>query len=259
MRMNSKILHKFDLILKCFTPSEPRWTATELADRLKLPVTTLHGILADMVEMDFLFFSPVSKEYIIGFRHMEMGALHSNNFELTNIALGIMNDLVFEVDCLAGLCVLYKGWMYTATTVIPQRNLAGFKHVGPRLPAHLSAGGLAILAHVPVEVADKYMALERDEIYSTLSVQRNELAHELELTRTRGYSLGCRLSQRGLPETIGAPVFGRNRQIIASLVLVGPYEGFPPDVMQRNANMLIMAANEITLRCGHIGLPCVYV
>mgnify|MGYP003623716937 CR=1 FL=1 len=160
--MKSKLLRKVDGILRCFTPSQPRWTATQLAERLDLPVPTLHGLLADLVETDLLAFSPTTKEYSIGFRYMEMGALHANNFELNNIALGIMHELVFKVDYLAGICVLYTGWLYASSVVMPRCTASEHKHTGPRVPAYLTAAGRVIFAHLPQRLVHKYMDSPRD-------------------------------------------------------------------------------------------------
>ena len=256
--MKNKALSKFDNILQCFTPSESRWTATELAKCLKMPVTTLHGILADMVEMDFLAFSPLSKEYSVGFRYMEMGALHSNNFELNNIALGIMHELVFATHYLVGLSVMYKGWMYVSTTVLPLHSTINLKYVGPRMPAHMSAGGMSILSNLPPELVEKYCNLTWDNRAAT-PLTYEDLEKELVLVRQRGYALGRSFAKNELPETVGAPIFGKNGQILASLVIIGNYEGFPPEQWDLLPARLIAASNEISLRCGHLIQPHNYV
>ena len=256
--MNNKVLSKFDVILRCFTPTEPRWTATELAKHLKQPVTTLHGILGDMVEMDFLAFSPLSKEYSVGFRNMELGALHANNFELNNIALGPMHQLVSSIDYLVGLSVLYKGWMHVSTTVLPLRSTARLKYVGPRLPGHMSAGGMTVLAYLPQEMVNQYCELEWPGSL-TPPVNCDELSLELALVRERGYSLGRRFAKNELPETVGAPVFGKNNQILASVVIIGNHDGFGLEEQEFLISQLSIATNEISLRCGHLSQYHSYV
>ncbi|MCL1939706.1 MAG: poly-gamma-glutamate system protein [Desulfovibrionaceae bacterium] len=256
--MHNKALSKFDAILRCFTPNEPRWTATELARHLDQPVTTLHGLLGDMVEMDFLVFSQTSKEYSVGFRSMELGALHANNFELSNIALGPMGHLVFNINYLVGLSVLYKGWMYVAATVLPLHSTIGLKYVGPRLPGHMSAGGMTILGHLPEDMVRHYCQLEWPG-NSIPPPKYEELETELALVRERGYGLGRSFAKNELPETVGAPIFGKNNQILAAVVIIGDHEGFAPNEWDFLLGQLTNVANEISLRCGHLGQSHTYV
>lgn len=257
--MNSKVLEKFDLILKCFTATSPRWTATDIANQLKTPVSTLHGILADMVEMDFLLFSPVSKEYSIGYRQLEMGALYANNFELINIGLGIMHELLYNVSYMGGLSIIYKGWMYLVTVTMPVRNMTGYKHSGPRMPPHMSAGGKAMLAHMPGDVLERYYGLDWEQSWVAASVKRNDLEHEFELIRSQGYALDRAFGSAKAPEVIAAPIFGKSGQILSALSLVEPETGFPKSSLEDTLGFLIPAVNEITLRCSHIVLPESYV
>ena len=256
--MNSKALSKFDRVLRCFTPAQPRWTVTDIARHMDMPVSTLHGILADMVEMDFLSFSPQSKEYGVGFRYMEMGALHSNNFELNNIAVGIMHELVFRLDYLVGLSVMYKGWMYVSTTVLPLRSTRGLKYVGPRLPAHMSAGGIAILSRLSDELVRRYCALDWEgSIISSPRVE--ELEKALEEARRCGYARSHSFAPSEMPANIAVPVSGRNGQVIAAIVIVGHDEGLPVDKFDYLVEKLTFSANEISMRCGHISQTHGYV
>jgi DNA-binding IclR family transcriptional regulator len=251
MIMKSKVLLKFNNILNCFTTGNPRWTASGLARHLRMPVSTLHGTLEDLVEMDFLAFSPAAKEYTVGFRYMEFGSLHSNVSELNNIALSSMYELVFSVNYLAGLSVMYKGWMYVSTTVLPLQSTQGLRYVGPCLPAHLSAGGMAILAYLPSSLLADYCVLKWDNrIIAPL--RQSDLERELAAVRECGYAWGRSFAKHELPETVAVPVFGKNRQPLAALVIIGPYEGFPPERKDFCLDRLTAAANDITLRCGHL-------
>jgi len=258
--MNSKTLIKSDKILRSFTPGEPLWTVSELAKKTDMPVTTLHGILADLVEMDFLSLNPVSKEYRIGFRYMEMGALHAITYELNNIAHGIMHELVFSAGSLSGMSVMYKGWMYVSITVMPLHSTQGLKYVGPRLPAHMSAGGMVVLSHLPENIVEQYLSLNWENAGIGTPITNSDLKKEIELVRKRGYSLGRSFGKTALFETIGVPIFGRNGQILSGLVLFMPDSNdFSPDQQNLMLEKLIFAASEITQRCGHLSQTASYV
>jgi DNA-binding IclR family transcriptional regulator len=247
----TKSLNKVSRILGCFTPSEPVWTATALSRKFGIPITTLHGILADLVALDFLSQSSLSKEYKVGLRYMEMGFLHANNFELNNIAHGAMQKLSFAVQEVVGLSLLYRGWMYVSTSVLPVQTIRDLRYLGPRLPGHISAGGMAVLAHLPEESVQAYRRIDWTKSYPT-APEPLDLEESLRRIRESGYSLSLVTSQGGKPRTIGAPIFGRERQVIAGLVAIGANEGFTDKEIVRVSALTIAAADEISMRCGHL-------
>ncbi|MDR1827873.1 MAG: helix-turn-helix domain-containing protein [Methylobacteriaceae bacterium] len=252
MTVNTKILTKVDSILSSFSYETSSWTATDLAKRLKLPVSTLHGILADLVTMDFLILDHVTKEYKIGSRYMEMGAQHINSFELNNIAYGMMRELTLRVNHLIGLSVLYNGWMYISISILPFERASGFRYAGSRYPGHLTAGGMAILAHMPAEQVRRYCTIDWGNV-PVRPFTYGDLEQQLQTVRNHGYSIP--FVDRDLPlpvRSIGAPVFGRNRQILAGLAIIGPWEGLTDDEIARHSRVLADTANEISFRCAHI-------
>jgi DNA-binding IclR family transcriptional regulator len=249
----TKNLDKVGKILRCFTPSEPFWTATALSRKLGIPVTTLHGILADLVTLDFLSQSPLSKEYRVGLRYMEMGFLHVNNFELNNIAHGVMQELSFAVRKIIGLSLVYQGWMYVSTSVLPMQTVRNLRYLGPRLPAHVSAGGMAVLAYLPEEDIRAYQSIDWTKSFPPPSVPESwDMEASLRRIRERGYSVSLIAAESGNPRTIGAPIFGREHQVIAGLVAIESHEGFIDEEMTRVSAKVIAAANEISMHSGHL-------
>jgi DNA-binding IclR family transcriptional regulator len=247
----TKTLNKASKLLGCFTPSEPIWTATALSRKFGIPITTLHGILADLVALDFLSQSSLSKEYRVGLRYMEMGFLHANNFELNNIAHGAMQKLSLAVQEIVGLSLLYQGWMYVSTSVLPVQTVRTLRYLGPRLPAHISAGGMAVLAHLPEEDVQAYRRIDWTKSYPT-APEPLDLEENLRRIRESGYSLSLVTPKGGRPCTIGAPVFGRERQVIAGLVVIGANEGFSDQEIARISALVITAADEISMHSGHL-------
>ena len=252
MVSKTKVLTKMSNILRCFTPSEPSWTATMLSTKLDIPITTMHGILADLVALDFLVQSPFSKEYRIGLRFMEMGFLHTNNFELNNIAHGIMHNLSSKVEAMVGLSVVYNGWMYVSMSVLPIETVRDLKYLGPRLPAHHSAGGMAVLAHLPQEDINKYLSMDWQNDFPVVHYDIEDIEARLDQVRENGYSIGLNPSAKGKPRTVGAPVFGREHQVLAGLVVIGSSEGLSDKELNRILPLLTSSAHEISLRCGHL-------
>ena len=252
MPIKTKVLEKISNILYCFSPEHPVWTATELSKKLSIPVTTLHGILADLVTLDFLEQDKYSKTYKIGFRFIEMGELFTNNFELNNIAHGFMRDLTSRVETLVGLSIIHKNWMYVSMSTLPSKISNSTRYVGPKILAHNSTGGKVILAHLPVEQQQKYFSSVKENALLPSDFDETVFLEELVQIRQQGYACLWNDGEKDIPLSIAAPIFGRERQILASLVVITPYQGMTPDKIPSIKQNLLESANQITLRCGHI-------
>lgn len=251
-RMSVKTLVKAVAVLDCFTPSEPVWTGTALAKRLNMPVTTLHGILHSLVDMDFLVQSQQTKEFRMGFRFLEMGSLYVNNSELNTIVQGVIHSLGFGQEYLVGLNVLYKGWAYNSLTLLPLRNTRAFNFLGPRMPAHLAAGGLAVLAHLPREEVEAYCIKSWEQRIVRLPESCEALQEQLEEVRKNGYAVGKSLVNFESQRTLGAPIFGRQNEVLGALVLLGAEKPFPPGRIPALGEQLCVAANAVSIQCGHL-------
>ncbi len=250
--MSVKTLVKAVAVLDCFTPSEPVWTGTALANRLNMPVTTLHSILHSLVDMDFLVQSPQTKEFRMGFRYLEMGSLYVNNSELNTIVQGVVHSLGFGQEYLVGLNVLYKGWAYNSLTLLPLRNTRAFNFLGPRMPAHLAAGGLAVLAHLPREEVEAYCTKSWEQHIVRLPQRCEELQEQLEEVRKNGYAVGKSLVDFESQRPLGAPIFGRQNEVLGALVLLGAEKPFPPSRIPALGEQLCVAANAVSIQCGHL-------
>ncbi len=258
MSVKLKTTKKIGQILDCFSTTEPSWSATELSLKLNIPVTTIHGILADLVALDFLDQNPQTKEYRIGFRYMEMGVLHSNSFELNNIAHGLMKELTLDVGHFVGLSVLYRGWMYISMSILPQERASEFRYAGSRFPAHLTAGGMAILAHVNDETIKQYCSIDWENSYAS-SIGEKELHKHITTIKKAGYATPFSATINSRPRSIAAPVFGRSGKILASLVIIGHREGFSQEEIDQLVKPLVSSADQISMRSAHLNSQEKYV
>jgi IclR family transcriptional regulator, acetate operon repressor len=109
-------------------------------------------------------------------------------------------------------------------------------HVGLVLPAEGSAAGSAILSRLsPADVAG-YLS----------SVPSDDLLHQLQETRQRGWSLGVGTVQQGAA-SIGAPILGADGRPVAALVVSGPSERLSPEHFAELGGRVVTAASRLSL------------
>jgi IclR family transcriptional regulator, KDG regulon repressor len=120
-----------------------------------------------------------------------------------------------------------------------------YVEVGSRLPAHVSATGLACLAHLPVERLRQVLPPKLKAWTAETVTSRDALMRELERVRVRGYArtLGTFRSDVG---GIAAPVFAGDGSVIAALCVSSPRYRIDAAWNRKVPKVVIQAAREIS-------------
>jgi DNA-binding IclR family transcriptional regulator len=120
-----------------------------------------------------------------------------------------------------------------------------YVEVGSRLPAHVSATGLALLAYLPAERLDRMLPPRLKAWTRETITSRDALLRELERVRARGYArtLGTFRADVG---GIAAPIFAADGGIIAALCVSSPRYRIDAAWNRKVTKIVIQAAREIS-------------
>ena len=208
--------HALDVLTLLARHTEPL-PAGAIARDLGLPRSTTYHLLAVLRDAGFVTHLPEDRRYGLGVAAFELGSAYQRQAPLQRIARPLLGRLVDTTTHNAHLAVLHgRDVLYVVEERAPGRPLL-VTDVGVRLPATLTASGLAMLAELP---AAQVRALfpHRDTL-----VQRDgrgpasvtELRRELAAVRTRGYatedgsvSPGLASVARAVLDHTGHPVAG---------------------------------------------------
>ena len=162
-----------------------------LAAAVDLPRSTAYHLVAAMVEEGFVVHLADERRYGLGVAAFEVGSGYVRQAPLQRIARRPLARLVDEVRHSAHLAVLHgRDVLYVVEERAPGRPPL-VSDVGVRLPAHLTASGRALLAHLP---AAQVRALypDRDAFvdrHGTGPRSPSALRVLLAETRQRGYAV----------------------------------------------------------------------
>ena len=191
--------------------------AGSISRALGLPRSTTYHLLAELVDAGFVVHLPEERRYGLGVAAFELGSAYQRQAPLQRMARPLLGRLVDETTHNAHLAILHgRDVLYVIEERAPGRPLL-VTDVGVRLPATLTASGLAMLAELP---AQQIRALfpHRDTL-----VQRDgrgpasvsQLRRELTEVRQRGYavedssvSAGLSSVARAVLDHTGHPVAG---------------------------------------------------
>ena len=191
--------------------------AGSISRALGLPRSTTYHLLTVLRDQGFVTHLPEERRYGLGVAAYELGSAYQRQAPLQRIARPLLQRLVDETTHNAHLAVLHgRDVLYVIEERAPGRPLL-VTDVGVRLPATLTASGMAMLAELP---AQQIRALfpHRDTL-----VQRDgrgpasvsQLRRELTEVRQRGYavedssvSAGLSSVARAVLDHTGHPVAG---------------------------------------------------
>lgn len=227
--------------------------ASEIADGIGLPRATAHRLLSNLETPGFVSQRHENGTYRLGLRLMELGHLVESELTIVGIArphLERLRDASGETTHLAVLD--HTSVVYLEKMESP-RAIRMVSRVGSRLPAHVTALGKAMLAHMPASlIAELYGDGELESITGRSPQTVDELIVRLDEVRRRGYALDDEEVEIGL-RCIGAPVADRSGKVIAAVSLSAPTSRLPSERVSETAEMVRDCADELSRDLGYRG------
>jgi DNA-binding IclR family transcriptional regulator len=124
-------------------------SAATVARELGLPRSTTYHLLAELESAGFVAHLTDERRYGLGIAAFELGSAYLRHDPLERLAGPLLRKLVDRVGHTAHLGVLHGNELLYLIKERPARPETLVTEVGVRLPAHLTASGRAILAHLP--------------------------------------------------------------------------------------------------------------
>jgi len=213
-------------ILDSFVPGATRLTLTDISRRSRLPLTTTHRLVAELVRLAVLEREDDST-YCVGVRLWEIGSRAPIRGGLRELALPYMEDLYEATHENIQLAVLADLEAMVIEKISGRDSVRIVTRVGGRLPLHATGVGKILLAHAPAEIIERVAAGALTRYARNTIGERSRLLADLELVRLRGYSVTHDEMTDGAM-SVGAPVFGPAQTVVAALsVVVDSRSGIP--------------------------------
>jgi DNA-binding IclR family transcriptional regulator len=122
--------------------------AAAIARDLHLPRSTTYHLLTELAEADFITHYPEDRTYGLGVASFEIGSAYLRHEPLERLARPVLRRLVDESGHTAHLGILQGAETLYLLKEQPAHPLTLITDIGVRLPAHLTASGRAMLAHL---------------------------------------------------------------------------------------------------------------
>ncbi|WP_345150827.1 IclR family transcriptional regulator [Arthrobacter ginkgonis] len=210
-------------VLEAFEPSRSELTLTQVAARTSMPIATVHGIVAELVELGLL--ERRGRELILGVRLWEIAVRAPGVFGLRELALPHLEQVRDGLKQHAQLGILQETEVLYLERLSAPNSAINFTAVGGRMPWYATSSGLVLVADASPEEQHRILAMPRPRYSSEPQEGNPALMARLAQVRQQGHAV-----TRGYVHhdstAVAVPVRGPYGRAAASLAVVVPSEGF---------------------------------
>jgi DNA-binding IclR family transcriptional regulator len=214
-------------ILGSFGPEDQALPLSELVRRTGLPKSTVHRMLAELVEHRLLERDTTGR-YRLGGQLFELGMRASVERRLLEVAVPFLQDLYERTHETVHLGLLEGTEVVYVSKIGGHRQAQAPSRVGGRMPLHCTAIGKALLAHAGEgllhEVVEQGLERRTAHTITAAGLLERQLATVVET----GVAYEHEESAVGLV-CIAAPVLAPDDRPIAAVSVTGPSTRFRPE------------------------------
>jgi IclR family transcriptional regulator, pca regulon regulatory protein len=232
-------------ILNCFSAQQPVLGIAKLADELHMSRSTTHRYASTLVALGYLE-QDHARRYRLAPRVADMGMSVLDSMALRGKAREPLRELREQTGRTASLAVLdgteiryvdrRRGWRRGQHAV--DLDLGA----GARLPAHCTAMGKVLLAHLPDRERERLIGeLELTRRGPNSITSKRALRAELQRVREESLAFGDEELGPGV-RTIAAPVYSPDGEVIAAVGIPVPADAYTIEELRDALGPAVTAA-----------------
>ena len=237
-------------LLKAFSDAQPEWNLSDLATATGLNKTTAFRLLAALEAEGLIMRNSVSGGYRLGVALVALGGCAMRSNPVRTMSRPVLESIAQECDETATLEVLAGSSVLIVDEVSSRHPMGMSQDVGSRLPAHATATGKLLLAFTTKGPLEQHLRFPLVQLTEQTINTPEALQAELELTRRQGYATASGELEPGFV-AIAAPIYDRDRQVVAAISIGGSSLRLTPERMPTLAALVQMAARQISRQLGY--------
>jgi IclR family pca regulon transcriptional regulator len=252
----SQSLERGLAVLRCFTPQLPELGISEIADELQMSKSTVHRYAVTLVALGYLEQLNPSHKYRLGLRVIDLGMSALNATGLREHAHPSLQELRQTSGYTVSMAVL-DGAEIRYLDRLPSFRREQAKidlnlHPGSTLPAHRTALGKVLVAHLPEDELRRRIGETGESIGHAQRTIAGKNALLSELARVRETGLAVSEAEHA-PKllSIAVPVRNDVGDVVAALDITAPSSRISPDqLVDAFKPHLLSTAARISARLG---------
>jgi len=195
MKSLNKVLDIIDAVAR-----EGKAGIRELSYQLAFPPSTIHRIVAALVERGYFTQDPVTKAYALSVRFLELGTLVQDQFHLTSIARPFLKRLMLETRESVNLAIQTGDKVvYLDHVKSDYSMLRLFTRPGAQAPLYCTGVGKLFLSCMSQMELNTYLkTTERISFTPHTLVEKERIRQELTCIQNQGFSVDNEEMEEGV-------------------------------------------------------------
>jgi DNA-binding IclR family transcriptional regulator len=222
---------------------------SELAQLVGLHVSTVHRLLATLVDRGYVRQDPETSRYHLGSRIFTLSSAADIHLDLRLVARPFLERMMRHSGETANLVAAGDSEVVYLDQVASMHLVKMFTTPGMRVPFYCTGTGKAILAHKPAGVVDNILQGPFKRYTPHTLVNRAAIEKELAQIRRLGYSVDNEEMEEGV-RCLAVPIFDRRRQVIGALSVSGPTTRMTLERVEKLAPNVRAIAGELSRQLG---------
>lgn len=219
----------------------PGVTLAECTTVLGYSKATTQRMLLTLARRNLLSFDEALGVYSLGVLNARLGSEYLSRLDYRKAALPALREMVQASQETAHLGVLSGSDVVYIELVDSPQPIRLFSKVGDSVPAHATAIGKAILAHMPAPVRQSHLPKALVGRTARTHTSFEALEEDLRETLARGYAIDDGENREGI-RGFAAPVFDYSGVVCAAVSVAGPTARVAAEHSDRNLGKLVIAA-----------------
>ena len=246
---NVRAVERAIQIMGCFDNEHSERGISEISEVVGLHKATAHRIVTTLVNYGYLERAADGQKYRLGIELAHLGFKVIRRMDLRREAIPYMEELVRKWGETCDLSIFDQGKVFYLEVLRGHHALTISAAVGQRLPAHCTANGKLLLAHLPSEELDTILSQPLDSYTDNTVTSPDEIRRQLENIRDQGYAVDYEEYELGIC-AVAAPICNSRGNVIAAIGSPSPTQRMTPERISEIALAFKEAAREISRRMG---------
>ncbi len=197
----------------------------DLSEKVNLSKGTVHRLLSSLSYLDFIRQDPLSKQYLLGFKLVELGNSLLNQIDFRIEARPFLVELAESSGETVHMVILDHSEVLYIDKVEASGHTSGLRMasmLGSRIPAHCSAVGKVLLAFLPEHKYEEIVSSGTLTKKTTNTISDPaKLKIHLHQVRRNGYAFDKEENEIGI-RCVAAPIYDQRGEVISAIRIQAP-------------------------------------
>ena len=254
-KQRAQTVDKALLVLDAVADSDEPVSLTTLVAETRLEKTTTHRLARSLADGGLLRFDPESRNYTLGWRLIELGALASQRNQALSVADPYLNKLRDETGETIHLGAYDNGEIVYLAQKSSSAAVVVRARIGQRRPLHSTAMGKALLAFGPDNWLMSLLAQPKLEAFTENTIRdKEELQAHLHRIQRSGFAIDDEEMTQGI-RCVAAPIMDYKGLAVAAISATGPAFRVSRGELDRLTVAVSEAARAISSELGYSTKP----